>query len=66
MNEEQRTTFVKSQITCAMIEMESMKAANTYREMRGETIAYNESSFMSLIDKYAIGHNSVILTLRGE
>lgn len=46
-----------------MIEMEAMKASNTNREMRGEAIAYAEEAFIALINKYGIGHNTVIETL---
>ncbi len=63
---EERVAFISSQTTCALIEMESMKALNTYRQMRGETIAYDESAFLGIIDKYGLGYNDVILTLRGE
>ena len=63
MNKEGMLVFVKSQIVCAMIELEAMKAANHYREMRGEVFAYGETAFMSLINKYGIGHNTVIETL---
>ncbi len=55
--------FVNSQVACAMIEMEAMKASNTNREMRGEAIAYAEEAFIALINKYGIGHNTVIETL---
>ena len=65
MNENQRAAFLDSQTACALIEMESMKALNTYREMRGETIAYNEQAFLDLIPRYGIHHNQALLTLRG-
>ena len=63
MSEERMIAFVNSQVACAMIEMEAMKASNTNREMRGEAIAYAEEAFIALINKYGIGHNTVIETL---
>jgi len=64
MNENQKTVFVQSQIACAIIELESMKAANAERERRGESQAYPEESFIALLDRYMIGHNAVIEYLR--
>ncbi len=63
MSEERMIAFLGSQVACAMIEMEAMKAENKYREMRGESIGYVEIDFIKLIDKYGIGHNSAIETL---
>ena len=50
MNEGAAQAFaiVMQQIVGALIEMESMKAANQEREHQGKTIAYGESSFMTL------------------
>ena len=53
-------TYVNSQIVSAQIEMEAMKAANAEREHRGQSQAWDEDSFISLIDKYQLGHNSVL------
>ena len=57
--------YLYSQVACALIELESMKAANWMREMQGHTIAYGEEAFLELIDKYRLNHNDVITDLRG-
>ena len=64
MTEAQQAAYIQSQSACALIEMEAMKAENTYREMRGETIAYNEKAFLDLIERYGIHHNAVISMFR--
>ena len=61
---EARAAFVNSQVACAMIELEAMKALNSERAMRGENIAYDEAAFLALQDKYGLGHNTVIQYLR--
>jgi len=63
MSEERSVTIVKSQIACAMIEMEAMIAENKEREMRGESLAYNGDAFTALIDKYGLGWNTVVSRL---
>jgi hypothetical protein len=60
MNENERAAYIQSQVACALIEMEAMKAANWMREMQGHTIAYGEEAFNNLVVKYGIGHNDVI------
>ena len=59
-----KVTFLNSQIACAMIEAMGMQAANKQREIIGDSMAYTESHFLSLIDKYELGHNSVITYLQ--
>lgn len=56
--------FLQSQIACAMIEMESMKAANTYAVARDRPQPFSMKDIKDLIDKYQIGHNSALDTLR--
>lgn len=60
MTPEQKAAYVIAQSVCAMAEIESMKALNTYRQMRDETIAYDEEAFLTVIDKYGISHNAVL------
>jgi len=59
MTDEQRAAYIQAQTVSALAEIEGMKAANKYREMRGETIAYNEDSFYAVVDKYGISHNAI-------
>lgn len=60
MTNEENLIFLKSQITCAIIELEAMKAENKQREIEGKSLAYDEESFLSLINKYGLGHNTII------
>jgi hypothetical protein len=60
----QNVAYVNSQIASAMIELEAMKAENMQREHMGQSMAWDESSFTSLIDKYQLGHNSVLTNLQ--
>ncbi len=58
--------FVQSQVTCALIELEGMKAANQEREYRGESLAYCERDFLNLLIKYPIQHNDVLAALNNQ
>jgi hypothetical protein len=60
MISEENAAFINSQTACALIEMQGMVAANTLREDQGHTIAYDESAFLKLIEKYGIHHNAVL------
>jgi hypothetical protein len=59
-----KVTFLNSQIACAMIEAMGMVAENKQREIMSDSMAYVEDDFMRLIDKYGLGHNSVITYLQ--
>lgn len=59
MNEQQRCIWLQSQIACALIEMEAMKAANVERESEGKALAYDEEAFMNLINRYGIHRRSL-------
>ena len=65
MNEIQRAAFVFSQTACMLVEMEAMKVANRKRQDQGYSDAYGEEEFHALIDRYGLGHNSVLSTLWG-
>lgn len=41
----------------ALIELESMKAANKARELLGESLAYSDKDFIELLGTYELGHN---------
>jgi hypothetical protein len=64
MTPEQRAVFIQSQIVCARITMEAMKAANAQAEYNNEAPKYGEKDFKSIIDDYGIGHNHVISFLQ--
>lgn len=55
--------YVQTQTAAALIEMEGMKAFNSERERHGYAPGYDETAFLCLIDKYQLGHNSVITNL---
>ena len=65
MDKDQRVAYIFSQSVAAMAEIEAMKAKNTYRKMRGETIAYDENAFMHVIDQYGLGSNTLLMYLQG-
>ena len=53
-----------SQVACALIELEAMKAANYQRAQLGRAQEYSEDAIVSLINKYHLDHNSVIEKLQ--
>jgi hypothetical protein len=55
--------YINSQIASAYIELEAMKAANQERANHGLALVWPEAVFLSLIDKYQLGHNQVIANL---
>lgn len=64
MDKEQQLVFLKSQILCAEIEMQSMISTNQLRDVNGDSPAYDEQAFMDLIDKYGISHDYITEILR--
>ena len=60
MTPEQQAAYIYSQTVAASAELEAMKAANWMREMKGETIAYDETAFRQVINHYGIHHNAVL------
>jgi hypothetical protein len=59
-----KVAYLNSQIACAMIEAMGMQAENEQRKILGNSPAYVEDSFMQLLDKYGLHHNSVITFLQ--
>ena len=57
MNDEYELTYFKMKLLQAEIEMNGMIAENKQREVLGQSMAYTDSDFISLIDKYGIHHN---------
>jgi len=55
--------YVNSQIACAMVELEAMKAENAQRERNGEALAWSYNEFLNLIDKYQMSHNATLANL---
>ncbi len=63
VNQFSQASFLNSQIACALIRMEGMKAENMQRDVRGESMAYVEEDFFNLIQNGGIGHNDAATTL---
>lgn len=59
MTPEEKAAFINSQVACALIEMEAMKAENAACAIRCETPAYGAHAFRALIDKYTITHKHI-------
>jgi hypothetical protein len=55
---ESELLYFKMCMLQAEIEMNAMIAENKQREVLGESIAFNDRSFMELIEKYNIHHNA--------
>jgi hypothetical protein len=62
----QNVVYVMSQIASAQIELEAMKSENQLAERHDHSPAWGYNEFISLIDKYQLGHNSVITNLHKE
>jgi len=59
-----KITFINSQIACAMIEAMGMTAQNEQRKHQGTDMDYKMNDFLELINKYDLGHNSIITYLQ--
>ena len=57
INHEEDMLYFKMQLLQAEIQMQGMIAENKQREVLGESMAYTEKDFNSLIDEYGIHHN---------
>jgi hypothetical protein len=60
MTPEQKAAYVFAQAVAAHIESLAMIAANTERESQGMALAYDETAFAGLIDRYGLGHNNIV------
>lgn len=65
MTPEQKAAFIISQAMCAAAEIAAMQAFNQHRLSLGLSVGYDEDAFLALIDKYQLGHNSVLIYLQG-
>ena len=60
MTDEQKAAYVYAQSVAAQAEIEAMKALNGERARRGLSQVYDEQSFLDVIEKYGLNHNSVV------
>ena len=58
MDHETELLYFRMNMLQAEIEMNAMIAENKQREALGESMAFNDKSFMDLIEKYSIHHNA--------
>ena len=64
MTDEQNLVYMKGILLQAEIEMNAMIAENKQREALGLSMAYGETAFMGLIEKYGVHHNALTESLR--
>ncbi len=60
MTPEQQASHVMAQSVAALAEIEGMKAENMQREVLGQSMAYDESSFLAVIKRYGLDHNTIM------
>lgn len=60
---EQRAVEINASVARALIHLEGMKAENAQRACRGESMAYLEKDFESIIGEEQIGFNDIIRKL---
>lgn len=60
----QQVAYVMAQTVSACAEIEAMKAANEVRFARAEAQAYPEEAFREVPNRFGLGHNDVLTTLR--
>lgn len=65
MTEQQAAAYVQAQATAAMIEAEGMKAQNRIAEIREEYPPFDGGDFTDLIEKYGLGHNTILSLFQG-
>ena len=63
MDENRQSRLLFSLCVCAMIRALGMQAENEQRKHRGESMAYDEEAFASIIGEFGIGWNDAIGTL---
>ena len=60
MTHEEKAAYVHAQAVAATAEIEGMKAMNTERERNGYALAYDEAAFFAIVDKFGLGHNTLM------
>lgn len=60
MNKNQAAAYVNSQVACALIEAEAMKASNIQACLsKDKVLPFSYSSFIDLLDKYHIQSTAI-------
>lgn len=60
LNKAQSAAFIFSQAVACQVKMESMKALNENRLLKGQSQAYGEKDFNDLLFDYGIGRDDVL------
>jgi len=60
MTDEQKAAFIIAQSAVLVARVAGMQAENQIREHRGESLAYAENAFLTLIDESGVHHNAAI------
>ncbi len=60
MTDEQKAAFIISQAAVLSATVAGMVAENMQRQHRGESIAYDESSFEAVYEESGCTHNQVV------
>lgn len=60
MDKQQTIAYFNAQVTCALIEMEGMKAENRQLAAEGKPEVYDHDSFKDIINSYGIGRNAAL------
>lgn len=64
MTKEEKIVYLQSQIACANIRLEAMKAENEAGKINGTFPAYTQFHFSDVIEDYGLGSNQVIEFLK--
>lgn len=64
MTAEERAAYIHAQAVAAQVEAFGMMAENFHRMHRGESIAYRETEFNEIINRYSLHSNNLINFLR--
>ena len=60
MTNEQKAAYINAQAAVLAGTIAGMQAENTYRQHRGETIAYSQDAFIKVIDESGCHHNACL------
>lgn len=60
MDNTQKAAFITSQAACLQAEVAAMQQQNSEDLSAGRPLSYHSHNFMELIDKYGLGHNTVL------
>lgn len=66
MTSEQKAAFIIAQAACAAAEIAAMQVENQRRAQTDGRIGYGWADFMSIPDKYELGHNTVLSLFRED